>query len=66
MHTDTCHGTLASGPSPAANGTHYIYCTTCQAYTYYDVEGHEDMPQGTDRAVNQAAWDDGYLASPDA
>lgn len=64
MTTHTCGGTIAThqSPDPAAEPRDYRYCDRCGAFSYE--EG--DLPEGTDRAANKEAWDDGEDCSPDA
>lgn len=57
--THECGGTILSG---GAGEQEHLYCDRCDAYTY-DLDGA--VPDGTDRAANQTAWDAGDERSPE-
>ena len=56
-----CGGTILSS---TGNGEEYQYCDRCGAYAYS--EDASDVPDGTDKTANKAAWDDGDTESPSA
>jgi hypothetical protein len=53
-----CGGTIGHGGS---GETRHKYCDRCGAFTY-DLDA--DLPTGTDRAANRAAYDNGDDESP--
>lgn len=72
MHTNTitihdCGGAIIDGTAHIYSGVSvdYRYCQDCGAFVYADDDRADDMPNGTDREANRAAWDGGDTRSPD-
>lgn len=59
-HIHVCGGTILAGGSGEQE---HQYCDRCAAYTH-DIES-DLLPDGIDQAKNTAAWDAGYMQSPD-
>jgi hypothetical protein len=57
---NNCGGTVLTGGSGEQA---HIYCDRCGAFTH-NTENSE-LPTGTDREANRAAFDDGEFCSPD-
>ena len=55
MTMHDCGGTILAGPG-------YHYCASCAAFAYDGAE----VPTGTNREANRAAFDAGESESPDA
>ncbi len=66
MKRHNCGGAAHThaSPDPAAEPRDYLYCDCCGAFSYGG--GGGTLPSGTDRLLNQAAWNAGEDASPEA
>lgn len=60
--THTCGGTILHG---GAGLDAHSYCDRCGAFVY-DSATDPTMPTGTDKAANEAAYNDGDERSPEA
>lgn len=59
-----CGGIILSGNLGTSEA--HDYCAQCGAYAYHDDGGAMPVPNGTDRAANDRAWNAGEARSPDA
>jgi hypothetical protein len=56
-----CGGAI--GIAKEHDGTAYLYCDKCGAFT---MDADAELPTGSDRDANRAAWDNAEDRSPDA